>query len=79
MAQQIAASQLKAGMTYVPHFDGGASARVINKVFTERDTRGREWLKWTWTPAQRLDGGMDCGFGGIWAEFADGHLVTVSA
>lgn len=70
---QISASRLKPGMVYQAHY----GPRTITRVAPERDTSGRHWLKWFWKPEQRLDGGMDCGFGGVLVESADVCMVTV--
>jgi hypothetical protein len=72
MTKQIAASDLKPGMTYMTHY----GPRVITAVefVTER---GRRWFKWFWEPQQRLDGGTDCGFGGVIAQEAGALMVNV--
>jgi hypothetical protein len=74
MQQQIAASQIKPGMTYVAHY----GPRVVTAVEIVSE-RGRRWLKWFWQPEQRLDGGMDCGFGGVLADSAEAYMVEVAA
>lgn len=72
MAQQINAAQLKPGMTYMTHY----GPRVVTRVFQETEA-GRRWLKWTWKPQPRKDGGMDCGYGGVLADSAEACRVTV--
>lgn len=71
--KQIAATDVKPGMQIVIS-DGGTSVVTGVGVHT---SFGQQMLRWSWAPALRRDGLMDCGYSGIAVDCAESHMVNV--
>jgi hypothetical protein len=71
--KEIPATQLKPGAQIVLS-DGGT--RVVTSV-GECDSFGHRMLRWSWSPQQRKDGRIDCGYSGIAVDCAEQKMVKV--